>query len=289
MKRLLPALLLLALLAWTAPAQGGAVFSQPFVDVSPAQTSQNAMVAIWSSTDNYVTQNSAVTVLFPPDMAVPSGLSPSACNCIFMRHTSTSAGAWAASEITFTAGSINVSAHQATLNFPQALYPGKFYIRFDATANFYTPYYSGKATLGLSDPTGNTAVSKAFYINLSSSTAAATMGFISGTVKTSAGTAVSAALVFASNIGSGSYLPMSVSARRAWINPTGTTVNAYTTASGSDGGYMLSVPPGNYYMRAEIWNAKYGVANGNGQDAASTVTVTDGNTAQQSFTVSPLP
>jgi hypothetical protein len=297
------ALPLLSLLALTRLAWGGATFSQPFVDVvpvavptwvpagapAPAVISTNSQVAVWSTTDSYVTAGSAVNVIFPPDFVVPTGLSISTCTCVFMRPTSTSAGDWGASDITFTAGSISLAGNSTQLVLPAALYPGKFYVRFDTTANFWTPANPGNSTLALVDPSGNTTLSKNFYISLSTTASPPSMGFITGTVKTTAGNAVPAALVFASSVSPAIYLPVSISARHAWVMPTGTTVDAFTAATGSDGGYSLSVPPGTYSMRAEIWNAKNGTAHGNGQDATSVV-VSSGSTTRQDFSaLVPLP
>jgi hypothetical protein len=173
------------------------------------------------------------------------------------------------------------------IDLPTALYPGKFYIRFDSTAGFTMPSTTGTATVAMADPSGNTTVSKGFYIR-PTFTAVASMGFISGTVMTSNGVSVPAAVVIATTYGA--YPSISTAARRGWVGPVGTTVNAYTTATGSNGSYTLSVPPGVYNLRIELWNHKGGVANGRIYDFPSTVSVADGALVMRDYYgFAPLP
>lgn len=278
--RAIAALALLSALAAQAWPWSSAVFSLPFVDAGTAVAGNNSLLAVWSSTDNYVTPATSVHVYFPPGLTVSSSINISTCACVFIRNTKDVNGTWATTEVTVTSGAYIPSSNSAMVNLPAALYPGKFYIRFDSTSGFTMPSSTGTATVALTDPSGNTTVSKGVYIR-PTFTAATTMGFITGTVKNTAGTAVAAAFVFASNYGS--YLPASISARRNWIGPMGTTVNAYTTATLSDGSYALSVAPGSYTVRVEAWNAKNGIANSVAQDFG-TVTVADGATVNKSTT-----
>lgn len=261
-----------------------AKFSMATVDVAPNQVSANALVAIWSSTSAYVTPNTEVQVTFPPDFTIPGGFNPASCQCVFLRHTSTSAGAWGATEVTFTSGAYTGSGGMVALSLPAALYTGKFYIRFDTTANFTNPGYHGMATLSLSDPEGNTTLSRGFYIR-PTYTAQVVLGAISGTVMDGNGKALPGALVMASTYSS--FLPISIAARNKWLDPLGTTNNVYSAAVAGDGSYSLSVPPGTYSLRAEVWRHKNGAAQSSA--GLNTATVNAGATAYKPFVLSPLP
>lgn len=279
--RLLPVLLLLARPAWA-----GAVFSTPFVDVAPNMVSSNALIAVWSATDSYVTKNSQVNIAFPPDLVVPVGLNPATCECIFLKHTSTTAGAWGVNEVTITAGSFVASSQLVSISVPADLHPGKFYIRFDTSANFVTGAGVGLATLSITDPSGNTTLSRGFYIR-PTYTATVDLGVISGTVKTSAGKTMAGALVYASN--TGSFMPISLAARRGWLDARGTTANVYTTATFTDGRYSLTVPPGTYALKAEVWNHKGGVANSTSQTINSVSVGANGSVWQAFGALGTLP
>lgn len=276
--------LLLLIAGSTAHRLQAGNFSMALVDVAPNQVTTTSMIAVWSSTDLSVTAGTPVDVLLPSGFSVPSGLSPSACDCIFLRHTSNAAGAWAGNEVTFTAGTYLGNGH-VRLNLPQALFPGKFYIRFDNSAGIANPAEPGMATLALVDPAGNTTLSRGFYIAPSTGGPPA-LGLISGTVKDSNGKALPGALVLASNYGQ--YLPVSVSARRSWVQPMGTTFNAYTAAAGGDGSYSLSLPPGNYTLQAEVWRHKNGLAQSSVSSPQS-ANVISGGALSRNFTLSPLP
>jgi hypothetical protein len=262
-----------------------AAFSMPLVDVVPNRVGRPAMLAIWSSTNAYVTPGTQVDVIFPPDYAVPGALNPATCQCIFLRHTSTSAGAWAATEITFTAGSYLGTGSMVSLSLPAALHPGKFYIRFDTLSGFFNPGTPGVGTLAIVDPDGNTTLSQGYYIS-PTFTASPALGAVTGTVKDSNGKALPAALVLATD--HASYLPISVAARRQWVAPMSTSTNAYSTAASSDGSYALSLPPGVYNLRAQVWRHKDGLLQ-SATSAEATATVVQGGSQLQDFTLSPLP
>jgi hypothetical protein len=276
--------LLLAAAPWGLRA---AAFSMPLVDVEPNQVTVNAMVAVWSATNASVTAGTTVGLIFPPGHLVPAGLDPGACECIFLRHTSTSAGAWAANEVTFTAGTNLGDGSGLLLGLPADLYPGKFYVRLDFLAGMINPAQPGLATLAIVDPAGNTTLSQGYYIAPSSTASTgAALGAVSGTVKDSNGKPLPAALVLASN--DGAYLPVSIAARRQWVAPMSTTANAYSSAAGSDGGYVLNLPPGAYLLQAQVWRHKDGLLQSAASSEAS-VTVSQGGTLLQDFTLSPLP
>jgi hypothetical protein len=258
----------------------------PFVDLGTPTAGSNSLVAVWAVTDNYVTPGTSVGVSFPPDLTVPASVNMSTCTCVFIRNTQDNTGTWATSDVTVTSGAFFSATNSAVVNLPAALYPGKFYIRFDNSAGLYLPSTTGTATVALTDPSSNVTLSKAFYVR-PTFTAATTMGFISGSVVYSTGVSVAAATVMATNYGS--YPPVSLSARRAWLNPIGTTPNAYTTTTGGNGSYTLSVPPGTYSMQVEVWNYKNSVANST-TATASGVSVSDGATVTKNFlNLGPLP
>lgn len=234
---------------------GAGQFSMPLVDVSPNEVGRNALYAIWSSTNVSVAANTTIGVIFPPDVVIPGSFNPTAAS-VFMRYTSNSGGAWTANEVTVTAGSYSGSGSYIALSLPATIYPGKFYVRFDTSANFTNPSVTGTATLAIVDGTGDTVISNGFYIRPTFS-ASVQVSSISGTVKDSYGKAIPGALVLASSYGN--YLPISISARLGWVQPMSVSQNAISAATGGDGAYNLSVPPGSYTVKAEVWRHKNGV------------------------------
>lgn len=276
----------LLVLAFAGPAPlPAANFSMPYVDLVPNLVSSDVMMAIWSSTDGFVTKTTGVNVTFPPDISIPAGLNPAGCQCIFMKHSSTTAGAWAALEVTITAGSYPGTGQMVSLSLPADIHPGKFYLRFDTTAGLQTSAIDGIATVALSDPNGNVTVSQGYYVRPTYSAAAA-MGVLSGTVKTSAGVPLPGALVMATT--SGIFPPEDLGPRNGSVEPMGTSTNAYTTAARSDGSYSMSLPPGVYSARAEVQNHKADVANSSYSSPVAATIVPDGTTPV-SFSLTPLP
>lgn len=246
MKR--PALIFGLLLALGLPRlRAEATFSQPFVDVFPNGAGSAANFAIWSSTDAQVSAGSYINVNFPPDVNFPATVSLGACQCVFFKFTTNTTGAFTPQEVTVTSGTVDTSAGVFSVEVPQAMERGKFYLRIGSTTGLSLPLTIGASTLVLVDPSGNSIMSQAYYV---SATYTANLGTVRGRAFLN-GVSQPAALIYATNFSS--YHPKLAGPRTSTAQALSISMSAYTIATAFDGSYSLSLPYGSYSIKSEAY------------------------------------
>jgi hypothetical protein len=279
-------ILTLALSLLAAAAQA-AVFTAPTVDLDERVASQPTSLAIWSTSKGTYTANDELEITFPAGFNLGS-INPASCQCLFMKFTSSTGGAFTPNEVTVTAG--HRTGQTIEVHVPGTMYPGPWYLRIDPSAGIINPSQAGSTSLVLTDPALNKLASRSFRILSSLAESDPPQGVISGVITDYTGKPVSGAVVVATT-GTMPYIPdIAFGPGLTYTAAMAAGEELLVGVTGQNGSYSLTAPyvgagtyynvQANYTLRTGSSLLTYQTGSASVQVSAASLTVTQ-NLAHQ--------